>query len=194
MIRSFIALEISDNTKNNLKNVIAKLDASKADVKWVSTVNLHITLKFLGNVREEDIPEISRIIKESSSDIEPFGLEIKGSGAFPNLKNPRVIFVNIVDECSNLSKLYNRLEDKLSYLGIKKESRKYVPHLTIGRVRSHKQIVKLVNTIEMQKDDFIGSEQIGSIDLMMSELLPKGPKYTRLDAVKLEKCENDMIG
>lgn len=184
MVRSFIAIEISDKTKDKLKNIIAKLDEAKSDVKWVSTKNLHITLKFLGNITDDTIVEISNIIRESSFGINPFSLDIEGIGAFPNLERPKVIFVNIKDEGEYLSKLYDRLNEKLSYLGIKKESRNYIPHLTIGRVRSQKHINKLIDSIKVKGDDFIGNEQVGSIILMMSELLPKGSKYSRLDTIK----------
>lgn len=185
MIRSFIAIELSDKTKNSLKKIIAELSEVKADVKWVSTVNLHITLKFLGNIKEDDILNISNIIKESSSDIEPFNLHIEGSGAFPDLKRPKIIFVNIKDDKNNIFTIYERLEDKLSHLGIKRESRKYKPHLTIGRARSPKCIDKLADSIKIHKNDFIGDEQIESIVLMTSELLPKGPKYSKLDTINL---------
>lgn len=185
MIRSFIAIEISDETRNNLRSTISELREVKADVKWVSTVNLHITLKFLGNIKDDEIPKIMDIIRESSLGIEPFDLFIEGLGAFPDLKRPKVIFVNIKEENNNLFTLHERLEDKLSYLGVEKELREYKPHLTIGRVRSRRYIDKLVNSIEMHKKDVIGNEQIESIVLMMSELLPKGPEYTKLDTIKL---------
>lgn len=185
MVRAFIAIEISDKTKGNLRNIIAKLMEVKADVKWVSPLNLHITLKFLGNIKYDEIAKISDIIKESSSDIGPFNLYIEGLGAFPDLKRPRTIFVNIKDEHNNLSILYSKLEDRLSYLGMKKESRKFIPHLTIGRARSQKYTDKLANLIETHKNDFMGKEEVDSLVLMMSELLPEGPKYTKLDTINL---------
>ena len=187
MIRSFIAIEISDKTKHKLNDIIVKLDGAKADVKWVSTKNLHITLKFLGDITNDAIVEISNIIRESCSDIDPFSLDIEGIDAFPNIKRPKVIFVNIKNGSEYLSKVYYRLNEKLSYLGIKKESRSYIPHLTIGRVRSQKNLNKLIDSIKVMDDDFIGNEQVGSIILMMSELLSKGPKYSRLDTIKFKK-------
>ncbi|MGR3320197.1 MAG: RNA 2',3'-cyclic phosphodiesterase [Candidatus Anammoxibacter sp.] len=185
MVRTFIAIEISDKTRNNLKTIIAKLSEVKAHVKWVLPVNLHITLKFLGNVKDDEIVKISEFIRESSCGIKPFNLHIGGLGAFPDLKRPKVIFVNIKDEYNNLFTLHNKLEEKLTCLGIKKELRKYEPHITIGRVRSRQRIDTLTNTIEMHKNDSLGNEQIESVALMMSELLPKGPEYTKLDTIKL---------
>ena len=185
MIRTFVAIEISDKTRNDIKTIIARLREVKAHVKWVLPANLHITLKFLGNVKDDEIAKISEFIRESSSGLKPFNLHVGGLGAFPDLKRPKVIFVNIKDEYNNLYTLHNRLEEKLTCLGIKKELRKYKPHITIGRVSSCQQIDILADAIEMHKNDSLGNEQIKSVALMMSELLPKGPEYTKLDTIRL---------
>ncbi len=186
ILRSFIALEISNQTKDVLKDAIVKFKKSSADIKWVRPDNLHITLKFLGNINEADVTSISGIIKECSADIKPFDLSIEGVGGFPSLIKPRVIFVEIRKEISNLSVLFARLNDKLSSFGIKKETRKYLPHLTIGRVRSLKKTEGLSGVIEEYKAKLFGEERVDSIALMMSELLPGGAKYTRLDSLSLK--------
>ena len=157
MVRTFIAIEISDKTRNNLKDIIARLSNVKAHVKWVLPVNLHITLKFLGNVKDYEITKISEFVRESTYGIRPFDLHIGGLGAFPDLKRPKVIYVDIKDEYNNLFTLHKRLEETLTYLGAKKELRKYKPHITIGRVSSRQQVDTLADAIEMHKNDSFGN-------------------------------------
>ncbi|MGR3220306.1 MAG: RNA 2',3'-cyclic phosphodiesterase [Candidatus Anammoxibacter sp.] len=185
MVRIFIAIEINEKTGKDLETVIARLSEVEAHVKWVLPANLHITLKFIGNVKDSEIAKIMEFIRESSYGIKPFNLHVGGLGAFPDLKRPKVIFVNIKDEHNNLCTLHSRLEDKLTYFGITKELRKYKPHITIGRVSSRQRIDALTDAIGICKNDLSGNEQIESVALMMSELLPKGPKYTKPDTVKL---------
>ena len=185
MLRSFIAIEISEKTKKNIGKIISTLSGADADVKWVRPVNLHITLKFLGDVDECDVPEMCNVIKEAVVDVEPFDLVIDGLSAFPNVKSPKVVFVNITDQSETLSTLYERVEELLSYLGIKRESRKFTPHLTIGRVRSKKNLDTLSNLIETNRESFAGDVLVESIDLMMSELLPDGPEYSKLETIYL---------
>ena len=185
MIRSFVAIEISQNIKRNLGEIISKLSGANADVKWVRPANMHITLKFLGSVEEGDILEICNVIKDAVVDVEPFDLEIGGLGAFPDIKKPKVVFVNIVDQSKTLLTLYERVEERLAYFGIKRESRKFTPHLTIGRVRSQKNLKTLFGLIENNKKVSAGGLLVESIDLMMSELLPAGPEYSKLGTIDL---------
>lgn len=186
-MRSFIAVEISCEIKDALGEIIAKFRGCGADVKWVRPANLHVTLKFLGDIDENDIVKISEIVRECSLDIKPFDLAIEGIGAFPDLEKPRVIFVNMCDEIENLSILFDRFNDKLSHIGIKKEDRKFEAHLTIGRVKSLKGIEPLLEMIEAEKTRCFGEEYVESVVFMMSELLPKGPRYSKLDTIKLLK-------
>ncbi len=185
MIRSFIAIEISEKTKNNIGKIIAILSGADADVKWVRPANQHITLKFLGDVDECDVPVICNMIKVAVVDVEPFDLKIEGLDAFPNIKSPKVVFVNIIDHRETLSALYERVEERLSCFGVKREARKFTPHLTIGRVRSKKNLDALFNLIENNRKSIVGDVLVKSIDLMMSELLPKGPEYSKLETVYL---------
>lgn len=186
MIRSFIAIEINQKTRENIGEWIVKLCKTEADVKWVEPENLHVTLKFLGYIKDEEVVDISKAIKESVQDICPFSLSIEGLGAFPDLKRPNVVFVNIKEADKNLATLHTRLDERLSSFGIKRENRRYEPHLTIGRVRSRKNTNLLTHEIESNKAIFFGQELVESIALMMSELSPEGPRYSRLDTIALK--------
>lgn len=194
MIRSFIAIEINEKTREKIGKLIIKLCKTEADVKWVEPENLHVTLKFLGYIKEEDIADISKAVKETVQDIFPFSLSIEGLGAFPDLKRPNVVFVNIKEKGKNLVTLHTRLNERMASFGITRETRKYDPHLTIGRVRSRKNINLLTYEIESNNGAFFGQELVESIALMMSELYPEGPRYSRLDTVTLiREGENSGI-
>ncbi len=185
MIRSFIAIEVSKEVKNNIAALTAKLGQSRADVKWVSALNLHITLKFLGDIREEDIANIRNVIKESAAGVKPFDLTVEGAGAFPDLKRPRVVFACLTGETANLASLNGKLDENLADFNVKKENRKFSPHLTIGRVRSRKNSEALSELIEKSRAEYFGAIKADSIVLMMSELQPKGPLYSVMDRIKL---------
>ncbi len=185
MVRSFVAIEISQNIKRNLGKIISKLSGTNAEVKWVRPANMHITLKFLGSIDECDVPEICNMLKDAAVDVEPFDLEIGGLGAFPDIKKPKVVFVNIVDQSKALLTLYERVEERLADFGIKRESRRFTPHLTIGRVRPQKNLKTLIDLIDNNKKVFAGGLLVESIDLMMSELLPEGPEHSKLGTIDL---------
>jgi len=113
--------------------------------------------------------------------IEPFSISIGNIGAFPSLNKPRVVFVCVQERGNNLFKIYERLDEGVEPLGIKKESKKYVGHITLGRVKSQKNISKLKNTLNSGTECYFGREKVTSLSLIQSRLTPTGPLYTRLN-------------
>jgi 2'-5' RNA ligase len=179
-IRAFVAIEINKEIKNKLSEFLTQLRKIDADVKWVACENIHLTLKFLGYIGENILPALNKIINDAVSCLRPFDINIENVGAFPSLKKPRVIFVCAQDKGSNLLKIYEKLDKGMEELGIMRDAKKYVGHITLGRVKSRKNIPALVNALNSGTGYFFGQEKVNYISLMQSKLTPNGPIYTRL--------------
>ena len=179
-IRAFVAIEINKEIKNKLSEFLTQLRKIDADVKWVACENIHLTLKFLGHIGENILPALNKIIDDAVSCFRPFDINIENVGAFPSLKKPRVIFVCAQDKGNNLLKIYEKLDKGMEELGIKQDAKKYVGHITLGRIKSRKNIPALIDALNSGTGYFFGQEKVNYISLMQSKLTPKGPIYTRL--------------
>ena len=184
-MRTFIAIELGKPVKDALSRLQSELNKSEADVKWVFPENIHLTLKFLGEVKEEKIPKIIQSLKKIAHTVNSFRAEINTIGAFPNAKSPRVIWVGIEQGKENLLQLAELIEDGAVKLGFPREERKFSAHITIGRVRSPKSKAALLQTMEQLQFDPL-SQTIKSIALFKSTLTPKGPIYEKLSEESLK--------
>ncbi len=180
-IRAFIAIEIDSEIKNRLSEHIDKLKRTGADVKWVLPENIHLTLKFLGHIEEDTLPGLNKIISDVVSSLEPFNISIGNICAFPNRKRPRIVYVCVEDKEGILKKLHGNLNNGVEKFGIKKESKKYIGHITLGRIKTQKNIYKLATALKSETECFLGHEKISYLSLMQSQLTPKGPIYTKLN-------------
>ena len=188
-IRSFVAIELPEEVKNRLVRLRGGLERKEhAFVKWVEPGGIHLTLKFLGNISPELVTEITRAIKESSEGISPFRLELSGLGAFPNLKQPRVVWVGIYGEVDKLLRLQHNVDSALISLGFAKEERPFTPHLTLARIKQGAPFTQLKNFGELVMSSNFEREysfEVKTVDLMRSQLTPKGAIYTRISVVEL---------
>ncbi|NIR48785.1 RNA 2',3'-cyclic phosphodiesterase [candidate division KSB1 bacterium] len=182
-IRTFIAVEIPDSVRDRIAKVQAELKKHKERISWTKPGNIHLTLKFLGNVDEEKIPAISEIIQEVVKDRKPFSLNVREVGAFPNVSRPRVLWVGI-DDNPEIVEIADRIDEGLSQIVFPKEKRKFSPHLTIGRVKSRTGKQFLQN---LQNFDFDGGKvDVNEIVVVKSDLKPTGAVYTYLKKIRLQ--------
>lgn len=179
-MRTFIAIEISNEIKTVLDRIESHLKYSGADIKWVKPENIHITLKFLGEVKEEKIKELKMVLDEVGKITRPFDISIKEIGAFPRIEFPRVIWVGLDKGAAESTALAAKVEEALSGIGFQKETRPFASHLTIGRVRSPKNREALKEKVTGYKSPISGHQTVSSIILFQSTLTPKGPIYTKL--------------
>jgi len=190
-IRSFIAIELSDEVKVALTDLQAKLKlAEHTFVKWVAPEGIHLTLKFLGNVASSKITDIVKAMEKSAKGISPLKLEFHNLGAFPNLRQPRVLWVGVGGEVDRLIELQQRIDQALIPLGFTPESRPFSPHLTLARLRegaSSQQKQSLGELVQKTPFEAKYSMPVKTVNLMRSQLLPTGAVYTRLAEVKLGK-------
>ena len=178
-MRIFIAALIPDSIRLQLANYIDSLKQDVDGVKWEKSDKLHITLKFLGDVDEHKTDEILDSLGNLVEGYSVFNVNISDFGGFPNLKNPRVLYAGLSHN-SELSKFHYEMDKSLSKIGFEKESRRFIPHITLARVKKR---VHIKETPPITQSSF----DITQVGLIESELRSKGSVYT---PVKLFKLEN----
>jgi 2'-5' RNA ligase len=186
-IRSFVAIELSPDTKAQIVKIQNELKASTADIRWVRTEGMHLTLKFLGGIQEEKIPEIADILTHCSDETGSFNLTIHSLGAFPNGTNPKVIWIGVEDESGRLETLQQTIEKGLAAIGFKEEKRAFTPHLTLGRLKSPKGRREVGHLIEASRECDCGTSVVKEICLFKSDLKPSGAVYTKLKTFSLSE-------
>ena len=187
-MRCFIAIDISEEIKAQLAEVQQELagsvDIRKGDVKWVRAEAMHLTLKFLGEIRDTDVVEICRIVKEVAGRHRAFDFAVKEVGHFGG-RSARVLWVGAGQESEPLSALQQDLEERLAEAGWPKEARKFSAHLTLCRVRNTKAGTKLAGVTGQFRDFDLGAMRAGSVSVYESKLTPQGPIYTCLGNYRL---------
>jgi 2'-5' RNA ligase len=178
VIRTFIAVKISESSRHSLSELIGQLRESRADVKWVTPENAHLTLKFLGDVDEKKIDEIAGRVSAACQGTRPFKMSLTGLGAFPNARRPSVIWVGVDEGRDSLADLNEKIERELEKMGFERERRKFSPHLTIGRLRRQGQPGDLGDRLTAEYGG--GDSTVDRVFLMKSTLTPKGPVYEEL--------------
>ncbi|MFH2219387.1 MAG: RNA 2',3'-cyclic phosphodiesterase [Pseudomonadota bacterium] len=184
-IRTFVAIELPDHVVASIRKVQEGLRSYGFNVKWVRPENIHLTLKFLGDIGTADTKKVGDAIAVSMKEHAPVSLTAKGIGVFPGIKNPRVIWVGITGRQNELLALQNRLENELAGIGFPREKRPFNGHLTLGRVKQKIDPRRLVEAIE----EFGGFESepfaAGEVVLFKSDLKPTGAVYTKLVSAAL---------
>jgi 2'-5' RNA ligase len=178
-MRTFVCIELTDEIRQKLSLLSGTLSLSGANVKWVEPHNVHLTLKFLGEVPDKEIPDVCKEIKRVAAGIPPFDFAVEGLGTFPPGRNPRVVWCGVKEESGALEKLQRELSTALRDYAAKEEHKKFTAHLTIGRVRGG-GVEKLCAEIERNRKAGLGSQDASEVVLMMSALSPQGPTYTPL--------------
>jgi 2'-5' RNA ligase len=185
-IRSFIAFELPAAVISLLDNIQQELKALRLKARWVRPQNIHLTLKFLGNIDPADIDVIGRAMVDAAGSCAPFTLTVGGIGFFPGIKRPRVIWVGLGGAKAELLDLQRRLEDRLATAGFPKEKRSFNAHLTLGRIRQAVNPTTLGQAIQDYSD--LGNLKFSAdrIILFKSDLKPSGAVYSHLKQAVLK--------
>lgn len=172
--------------RGGARRLIQRLAVADAKVRWVVAENMHLTLKFLGDVASEDIAEVCRAVAESVRDIEPFEFRCHGAGAFPDLARPRTVWIGVDEGSEAVLALHQAVELALGELGFMPERRRFRPHLTIGRVRGQGPSTDQLGQLIGQHVDFdTGRTQVDELVVFSSAPGPDGPIYTALSHAQL---------
>jgi 2'-5' RNA ligase len=194
LIRSFIAIPLPTEIRDRIGAYLGELRSVSQAVKWVRAENIHLTLKFFGEIETEKIEKIKTLMPALGKLISPFRLEISGSGCFPNKRKPRVFWLALSQPgTEKLQVIYRWLEDHLAGLGFERETRKFSPHLTLGRVKTQTDFRPLLE--RMEKSPFpVTAFDVSTLELIRSHLTPAGARYTTLAAVTFQSLKkNDFI-
>lgn len=189
LLRAFIALEIPAPIREAIQQQTAALrkSADSSLVRWVPAGNLHLTLKFLGDVSTTNLPFLTQMLSREAGQHAGFSLQVGGLGAFPNSRRPRVIWIGI-HAPEELSALARSLESATRRLGYPSEERPFSPHLTIGRIKqtaSPADLQRIHTALESTQVGPLGSAEVTAVHLMKSDLQPTGSVYTRLFSAPL---------
>jgi RNA 2',3'-cyclic 3'-phosphodiesterase len=189
-MRTFIAIPLPYSALKELSSLQNKLRKSGADIRWVKPYNMHITLKFLGNIDKKTTKLISDSIKNKIKTHNAFEISVEGAGAFPNINDPVVIWVGIDKGMSECTALQNNVETCTESTLIECDKKEFIPHITIGRVCSNKNKRNLIDAIKKEKDFSLKAKiRVKKITLFSSLLTQKGPVYSILEGFPLpEAC------
>ena len=181
-IRAFFSFDVEDQAIiRQLTRIQNRLLNSGAHLKTVKPQNIHLTIRFLGDISPAMVDAIYEEMKQVS--FSPFTVELNGLGAFPKLTYPRVVWAGITKGADELRNVFGQLEPRLRGLGFKPDNKGFSPHLTIARVRTGRNKAELVKVIQELQDYEFGAVKATCLRLKKSELTPRGPIYSTLKEV-----------
>lgn len=185
-IRTFICFELPQDIVERIREVQSELASAGRGrgVRWVKPGNIHLTLKFLGDVERSRLPEIADALKSVAAGCAPLTIGINGAGAFPNTMTPRVFWIGVDEPTGALLSCRDAVEAACESLGFPREKRKFSPHLTIGRIKGQENVQdvtgRLVN-LRLEPMEFTASE----IVIMQSILKQTGAEYKPLHQITI---------
>jgi RNA 2',3'-cyclic 3'-phosphodiesterase len=190
VIRAFIAIDLSPEIIQRLDDVAGQLKQQLPDVqiRWVPVENIHLTLKFLGDVSLANLEVLKKILLAEAGNHSPFEISVGELGAFPSPRRPRVIWVGVTSP-PELSALQHGIESETARLGYQRENRGFSPHLTLGRVSrnaSSREARQIGLVLDKFKVGFLGAAHVREVYLYRSDLRPGGAVYTRLLTAPLQ--------
>lgn len=187
-MRAFIAVDISPEARRLVVERIAFLRARFSDLRvgWDKPEKLHLTLKFLGEIEPEKLPQIKKAVENAAMDIEPFSLALENVGAFPPRGAARVLWLGVRDGSGNLSELHRRLENEFERIGFDRERRGFKPHLTIARLKEPEKTRQLTD-LHVQTDFPAVDFPVSEVVVYKSDLRPTGSVYTALAEINFSK-------
>lgn len=186
MIRAFLAIEIAPDTRNHIAAAVEQLKSRLHGIRWVAPRNIHLTVKFLGDIAESKIEPIGAALGAALRPFPRCIINAKGLGVFPTLRRPQVLWVGLVGD--PLIALAARVQSALAPLGFAPEERPFRPHLTVGRVRHANRVDRsLEQELRRWTDHAFGASPVDEVVLFKSELSATGANYTRLRVIALQQ-------
>lgn len=186
-IKTFIAVKASQRVTNNVSSVVSRLAARNDQYNWVEPESLHVTLNYVGAVVDVELPELCKLIKQAIEPHSPFELSLHGVSGFPNVEQPRVLWIGVDEGKEALGALYRSLEDVLHHWGINKERNPFMPHMTLGRVgragRWNEELLELVHKLRNHDGGFC---QVNEVIVYSSYRERGAPSYTPMATLRLK--------
>ncbi len=184
-IRTFIAVKLPDHVIRMLSETQQDLKKHGLRIKWTRPENIHLTLKFLGDIHPDDVGPVCRVIEDSVNGFASISLCVRGVGFFPGIRRARVLWTGISGQLDLLEKLHKAIDTGLNSLGFVKDERRFTGHLTLGRFKGHPDPEALIDMMktyaDMASDEFL----VDAVHVYQSDLKPSGPIYTNLSSIRL---------
>ncbi len=189
-MRAFIAIELDTSMQQALAQMLRALQQANPPLKlkWVAPENQHFTLQFLGDIKPDAVNQIAQALQQAAIGIPPFELTLAQIGCFPNTHKPNVLWVGLQEPSGTLPRLHTAIGSSLGRIGFPPETRPFTPHLTLARVprQAHPRERRALGEWFMkQAPPAPQTMRVIQLHFIQSELLPAGPRYTPLHAVKL---------
>ena len=180
-IRAFLALDPPEEVLGKVGRLQGRLQRMvHGDIRWVRTEAIHLTLKFFGDISENDVANITAVVERAAATETPFTLTVGGTGVFPDARRPRVLWLGMSGDVPRLLIFQQRLESELGRAGFPEEERPFRPHLTLARVKSSKGLTGLEKALEKDGGYEAGRFVASGLGLLRSELTPRGAVYSKL--------------
>ncbi|MCB9831198.1 MAG: RNA 2',3'-cyclic phosphodiesterase [Planctomycetes bacterium] len=185
-LRCFIAIKIEGAMARRLERENSFLKLSGAQAGWTAERNLHLTLRFIGEVHPEEVIPLGELIEEEAAATPASRLMLKGLHTLPlESARPRIVAVGVEGDLEPIEDLYRRLQKGLRGLGFKPEKQAFHPHVTLARIKGEKNVDRLLEKVASAAGREFGHLQVREIQLMMSDLEIEGPIYTPLQVFPL---------
>lgn len=184
-MRTFIAIELEAQIRDNIQDIINHLKKKGGNIRWIKPKGMHLSLKFLGEIPHHAVPDIETALKNAMAPYAAFPLKVKGTGVFPpRTKRPRVLWIGISHN-QELERIKEAVDQALEAFNFPRETRKFHPHLTLGRVKSYDRIDLILDElIKLQEKEF-GEMRVEKIIFFESILKPSGAEYRKIYTVNL---------
>ncbi|MFH1061297.1 MAG: RNA 2',3'-cyclic phosphodiesterase [Candidatus Omnitrophota bacterium] len=185
-IRAFIALEISSELQEELKEIQKQLMQLPGEIAWIRPENLHISIRFLGDITQEQVNIIVQINEKIAKKLKSFPISLSVLGVFPYISDPHILWAGIGSGYSQVTQINTLVSNELSSMKLKYEDKHFHPHITLARIKSIKnksELAEMIDKIKLR----IASEEISKLILYKSETTPKGAIYTKISEVQLGK-------
>ena len=184
LVRTFLSIPIIKDIKSKKNMLYSTIEESKSSINWVQNSNLHLNVKFIGQTPEISIDKIIECVSKITSNIEPFNVEVSGTGCFPTSTRPKTLWLGVSGEIKPLIDMVRKIENKLFEIGFSKEKKEFIPHITVARIPYPQKVIPDVNIFLKSSYDMIDLE-IDRVQLFSSELLPNGAIYSLLKTFPL---------
>jgi len=187
-MRTFVAIELTDACRHRLAAAVEQLRGRAGGVKWVNAESAHLTLKFIGELPERDLPAAIEALRTAAQGAAPFSFRVQGISVFPPKGAPRVVHAPVEEPTGALAQLAQSVDHALcGGLGVAPEKRSFKPHITLGRVKKPRDCPPVETLAGLVPNADFGEVDVNEIILMKSDLTPRGALYTPVERVKLEE-------
>jgi RNA 2',3'-cyclic 3'-phosphodiesterase len=185
MIRTFICIDIPHSIKARIEKLQSQLRRPSAQISWVKPANIHLTLRFLGDVAQSKILKVNTAVNRAVDSFGPFQITVGSTGCFPSPRHPSVLWIGISPVAGDLQKLRDAIEVELVRQGFEPENKKFKPHLTIARIRNPRNAAEVTEAF-LTSGFADQSFQANEVLVMRSQLSPQGSIYTPQAVIPLK--------